>query len=136
MLNRIAVKQLLANFMLWLCVAIVIGGFHLAQGNDPKSPFPTQELVKLINPALLGYVFSAGVLLFTLFAFVRHRSSNTQEQNRSEEFSSLAIDEIGSAFFNFGSLLLVAVFVGANDWYLAGALSSYVAGLYLKWPNG
>ncbi|ENM5744209.1 hypothetical protein V9N60_003577 [Vibrio metoecus] len=136
MFNRIAVKQLIANLMLWLCVVIVIGVFHQIRGNDYSSPFPTDELVKLINISLLMYLFIAGGIVFTMFSFIRHRSSNREEELRSTEFASLSLDEIGSAFYNFGSLLIAAVAAGADSIYIVGALVSYLFGLYLKWPNG
>lgn len=126
-------KQVFANALLWLCIAMVIGIVHLIQGNSPTSPFPVDLLQQLINPASLAYGFAAGFILFGLFSFFGHRSDNQAEQERLKEFCSLSIDEVASAFFNFGSLVLVAsIFGGISAWYFLATFACYIFGLYLK----
>ncbi len=134
--NQPATKQLVSNILLWLSVVLVVGIIHIFKGNDINSPFPVGELTRLIEPKLLAYVLFAGFAVFLIFSLIRHKSTDTAKQNRTAEFAGLALDEIGSALFNFGSLLMVCVFVGSTYWYIAAGLGCYSVGLYLKWANG
>ncbi|EHJ92080.1 hypothetical protein [Vreelandella boliviensis] len=126
-------KQVFANFLLWLCIALVIGIAHLLRGNPPTSPFPVDILEQFINPVSFAYVFFAGFILFGLFSFFGHKSEEQLEKKRIKEFCGLSLDEVASAFFNFGSLVLVAsIFGGISAWYLLATLACYVFGIYLK----
>lgn len=132
MKKKKAFYQLLTNILLWLCVAVVTGIIHFIRGNSAASPFPLSEIAKFIDPWLLFTVSVAGLLLFSAFCIVRQRSSNEKNKENADYFADLALDEIASALYNFGSLLATCVAVGLSPWYLFATPICYATGYYLK----
>lgn len=132
MKKKTACYQLITNILLWLCVVVVTGVIYFIRGNSPTSPFPLHEVTKFIDFWLLFTVAAAGVVLFSGFSIVGQRSSGEKDKERAIYFAELVLDEIGSAFYNFGSLLAACVTVGASVWYLLATVFFYVVGYYLK----
>ena len=127
-----AIYQALANLLMWFCVPIVLGLREWAKGTAPKTPFPKDELLKLVEPTQLLIFLAAGAIYFSLFAFIRHTSRKKDEQDRATFFADLGFDEMASALFSFGSVLLVCAFIGAPWWYALISIVCYGVGYFLK----
>ncbi|MBK0115339.1 MULTISPECIES: hypothetical protein [Delftia] len=127
-----ALYQLGANLLMWLCMPVVIGGLSMARGGSPTSPFPKEEFLKLVEPSQLFMLLGAGLLFFLVLSIIRHKSKNEEDQKRAFYFAELGLDEMASALYSFGSILLVSVFLGATLWYILAAISCYGVGLYFK----
>lgn len=127
-----AIYQGIANLLMWVCVPIVLGLRELAKGTDPKKPFPKDELLKLVEPTQLFIFLAAGAIYFFLFAVIRHKSKKKDEQDRATFYADLGFDEMASALYGFGSVLLVCVFIGAPWWYVLISIACYIVGYYLK----
>lgn len=72
--------------------------------------------------------------LFLIFKALGHRAKS-DDRRRSDEYAELALDEIGSALYHFGALLLVCAFVGATLWYAPVGLIFWYIGYRLKPPS-
>lgn len=131
-MKKTATYQLMTNVLLWLAVLIVTIVFDAVKGVSINQPFPVVAIAKSIDVWLVASVLIAGFVVFGLFSIVGKRSKKPDDQRRANEYSELALDEIASALYNFGSLLLVCVFGGVTAWYLIGTILCYGIGYYLK----
>lgn len=127
-----ALYQAATNFFIWACVPIIFRIFELINGKDLKTTFPKDALLKLVEPTQLFVFLVAGVLYFLFFALVRHKSKNEKEQDRAKFFADLGFDEMASALYGFGSILLVSTLIGAPWWYLFLSAICYIVGYFLK----
>lgn len=132
MQKKKAIYQLMANFLMWLGVPIVLAGVSLAKSSSPTDPFPKDELLKLVEPKQLGIFLAAGALYFFLFALIRHKSKKKTEQDNATFFADLGLDEMGSALYSFGSVLFLCAFIAAQWWYAMITVACYIAGYKLK----
>lgn len=127
-----ALKQLLLNVSLWICVGFVIGFGHVFVGNSINSPFPIHELTKLIDIRFFIEVLVAGCLLFFLVSLVSHKSKSAAVKNEGASLSDLVLDEMASVLYNFGSLLLITVYIGASNWFIPVSFCCYLVGVFFK----
>lgn len=104
----------------------------MARGGSPTAPFPKEEFLKLVEPSQLFMFLGAGFLFFLVLAIIRHKSDKEEDQKRAFYFADLGFNEMASALYSFGSILLVSVFLGATVWYVLAAIVCYGVGLYLK----
>lgn len=132
MMKKTATCQLIANFLLWLAVVPVTAGFDFVRGFPIDKPFPIDAITKFIDGWLVATIVIAGFIVFGLFSIIGKRSNKLDNQRRADEYSDLALDEIASALYNFGSLLIACVLAGATKWYLVGTICCYGVGYYLK----
>jgi divalent metal cation (Fe/Co/Zn/Cd) transporter len=132
MQKKKAFYQLVANFLMWLGVPVVLAAISLAKSNSSTEPFPKDELLKLVEPKQLGIFLAAGVLYFLLFSIIRHKSKKKAEQDNATFFADLGLDEMGSALYSFGSVLLLCILIAPQWWYLMTAVACYIAGYQLK----
>jgi hypothetical protein len=131
-MKKTAAYQLATNFLLWLAFIGITVGFKFLRGQDLSKPFPTDTLTKFIDGWLVATVIISGFLVFGLFSIFAKRLNKKDDRRRSDEYAELALDEIASALYNFGSLLFACIVVGASPWYLLGTISCYWIGYYLK----
>ena len=127
-----ALHQLLANLSMWFCFVIVIVGLETTKSGFAKIPFPTSELLKLVELSQLLMFLGAGAIFFLILAFIRHKSTDQHTQKRAQKIADFGLDEMASSLYSFGSLLMVCTWLGAPLWYAAAALTSYGVGYYLK----
>ena len=129
--KKTAFEQLLAVSLLWLCAVVITGGLFVLRGAEPTAPFPVKDLTKFIGWEQLGVFAASAVCLFALFKGVGHRGK-TDDRRRSDQYADLALDEIGSALYHFGALLLVCASVGATKWYIPLGLLFWYVGYRFK----
>jgi hypothetical protein len=94
--------------------------------------FDVTTVTKLIDVELVLTVLGAGAVLFAIYALIRQRSEETDDKKRAEDFSELALDEIASAMYNFGSILVIVTLAGGPIWYLLIGILVYICGLFFK----
>lgn len=128
-----AFYQMGANFLMWLCVPVVFIAISSVQTGSIDLRFPKDDLAKLVEPSQLFTFLAAGALYCLAFAIVRYMSTRVADQKNAAYFAGLAIDEIASALFSFGSVLTVCAIIGAAGWYyLAAGLVCFTLGYFLK----
>lgn len=132
MMKKTATYQLITNLLLWLAVVIVTAGFNFVRGAPVDKPFPVEAITKFIDGWLVATIVIAGFLVFGLFSIIGKRSKKADDKKRADDYSELVLDEMASALYNFGSLLVACVTVGASPWYLLGTIGCYWFGYYLK----
>lgn len=124
-----ALYQLFANAQLWMVVLAIIAFRSYRPG---AQIFDVTTVTKLIDVELVLTVLGAGAVLFAIYALIRQRSEETDDKKRAEDFSELALDEIASAMYNFGSILVIVTLAGGPIWYLLIGILVYICGLFFK----
>ena len=124
-----ALYQLFANVQLWLVVLAIIAFRSYKPG---VQIFDVTRVTKLIDIELVLTVLGAGFILFAIYALIRQRSAKTDDKKRAEDFSELALDEIASAMYNFGSILVIVTIAGGPIWYMLIGIPVYIVGLFFK----
>lgn len=127
-----AVFQIVVNILVWLAFGGVSIAVFSLRGHSLAEKFPIKEITSLVSVAGFIILACAGVIVFGIFAFLRHKSKNAKDDQRAKYFCTLAIDECASVVLNFGSLLFLCAFLGAGFAYVAVAIVCFLLAYYLK----
>lgn len=126
-----AIEQLLTIIFIWMAMVIVRAGILYIQGVDAKTPFPVDELTQFIDLKLLGSFTAAGLIVFAAFKAFGHRANATERKN-SDYYADLALDEIGGVLYNFGALIAVCAYLGAEKLFWLAVPVFWFVGYKLK----
>jgi hypothetical protein len=127
-----ALYQLIGNFFLWTCVCAVFFVVKTSSEGMSFSVKSMQEFLKFADPKQLGYLFSGAAIFFGVLKFIEHKTNGIEEKKNANYFADIALDELASGIYTFGSIILVGAVLGEN--WLIGLIGivCYVVGYWLK----